>query len=389
MTGYAAVLVASVGSAQPCDPGIASRVAIENAEASGMAASDGLVYSAFLRDAGGLYIFDTADPAAPQLVGSLIDTERSAGGLIDVAVDGTTVYAAALDRLVVIDASDPASPVEIASIPLPGTAFGVDVRDGLLGVAVFNPNGGIVLADVTDPADPEVLPFIVTPGSHSVSFGEDVAVYSVNGATAGIGLGVIDLTDVDAPEVVGTVPSGSPMPLNNPNDIVLRGPLAIIANGGGISVFDVSSPGDIEELAAEQLLPTGSEAIAVDGDLLFLSAVSSGVGIHAVDISSPTEPTVVGSAPAFEAVAPIATEGGLVFAADWGTGELVVVNFRDCRPRCRADVNGNGAVDSSDFFAWVNAFGSDGPLCDQNADGRCTQSDFFAWVANFGAPCPN
>ncbi|MEM9167586.1 MAG: GC-type dockerin domain-anchored protein [Planctomycetota bacterium] len=55
--------------------------------------------------------------------------------------------------------------------------------------------------------------------------------------------------------------------------------------------------------------------------------------------------------------------------------------------RLCADVNNDDAVNSSDFFAWVTAFGAEDLVpCDVNSDGSCTSSDFFAWVTFFGNP---
>lgn len=54
---------------------------------------------------------------------------------------------------------------------------------------------------------------------------------------------------------------------------------------------------------------------------------------------------------------------------------------------CLADVNGDGDVTPADFSAWVAAFNSGAPECDQNGDELCTPADFSAWVANFNAGC--
>ena len=54
---------------------------------------------------------------------------------------------------------------------------------------------------------------------------------------------------------------------------------------------------------------------------------------------------------------------------------------------CLADVNGDGAVTPTDFTAWVGAFNSGAPECDQNGDGMCTPTDFTAWVGNYNAGC--
>ncbi|MEM9167757.1 MAG: GC-type dockerin domain-anchored protein [Planctomycetota bacterium] len=62
---------------------------------------------------------------------------------------------------------------------------------------------------------------------------------------------------------------------------------------------------------------------------------------------------------------------------------------------CPADVNGDGSLTDSDFFAWVTVFVADPrtpeqeTACDVNLDGTCTDSDFFAWVTAFvGEGCP-
>ncbi|MEM1071251.1 MAG: dockerin type I domain-containing protein [Planctomycetota bacterium] len=58
-------------------------------------------------------------------------------------------------------------------------------------------------------------------------------------------------------------------------------------------------------------------------------------------------------------------------------------------PSCPADVNGDGTINDSDFFAWVTAFVTTPATaeslvaCDVNLDGSCSDSDFFAWVTAF------
>ena len=54
---------------------------------------------------------------------------------------------------------------------------------------------------------------------------------------------------------------------------------------------------------------------------------------------------------------------------------------------CLPDVNHDGMVTPADFSAWVAAFNTSAPECDQNGDGSCTPADFSAWVANFNAGC--
>ncbi|PHQ79570.1 MAG: hypothetical protein COB69_07675 [Phycisphaera sp.] len=54
---------------------------------------------------------------------------------------------------------------------------------------------------------------------------------------------------------------------------------------------------------------------------------------------------------------------------------------------CLADVNGDGSVTPTDFTAWIAAFNTSAPGCDQNGDGQCTPTDFTAWIANYNNGC--
>jgi len=56
-------------------------------------------------------------------------------------------------------------------------------------------------------------------------------------------------------------------------------------------------------------------------------------------------------------------------------------------PSCISDVNGDGEVTPADFTAWIAAFNTAAPGCDQNSDGSCDPADFTAWIANFNAGC--
>ena len=65
-----------------------------------------------------------------------------------------------------------------------------------------------------------------------------------------------------------------------------------------------------------------------------------------------------------------------------GAGESYVVFGRNVSPCGLADVNLDGMLDGSDFSAWITAFNTQGPGCDQNGDGMCLGDDFSAWLSN-------
>ncbi|MEM9167712.1 MAG: GC-type dockerin domain-anchored protein [Planctomycetota bacterium] len=54
---------------------------------------------------------------------------------------------------------------------------------------------------------------------------------------------------------------------------------------------------------------------------------------------------------------------------------------------CPADVNRDGELNASDFFAWVTAYTNNDPAGDVNLDGKVNSSDFFAWLTAFTEGC--
>ncbi|MEM8756587.1 MAG: GC-type dockerin domain-anchored protein [Planctomycetota bacterium] len=72
--------------------------------------------------------------------------------------------------------------------------------------------------------------------------------------------------------------------------------------------------------------------------------------------------------------APYTSDWALYFTGEPGAG-------------CAGDVNGDGTLDSADFFAWVQAFDEQRPEADVNRDGDVTGGDFFAWVDLFQNGC--
>ena len=71
------------------------------------------------------------------------------------------------------------------------------------------------------------------------------------------------------------------------------------------------------------------------------------------------------------------------------TGSASIISFDlGCEANiCLPDVNGDNALDATDFTAWIAAYNSGDPSADQNQDGMITPADFTAWVANFNTGC--
>lgn len=54
---------------------------------------------------------------------------------------------------------------------------------------------------------------------------------------------------------------------------------------------------------------------------------------------------------------------------------------------CAPDMNGDGAVDTQDFLAFLNAWAGGDPVADWNGDGNITTQDFLAYLNDWAAGC--
>ncbi|MEM8758012.1 MAG: GC-type dockerin domain-anchored protein, partial [Planctomycetota bacterium] len=136
----------------------------------------------------------------------------------------------------------------------------------------------------------------------------------------------------------------------------------------------VSSNGEYHNHFVFRLELDGSPATGVESQGVYLLELEFRIdsGIYA-----PTEPfwLVINNG---------ADSGTFDEAADFARNQISPCGDA---PTCPGDVNDDGSVDGSDFFAWVSAFGSQSPSCDVNGDTLCDGSDFFAWVSAFGTGC--
>lgn len=134
----------------------------------------------------GLHIIDISTPSSPQDIGFYADptgvergfveeiptspipvidpSNKLADRFFDVAVSGQYAYLASGNNgLSVLDISDPASPIELTQLDIPGSATGVLVSGNIvyllsIELIIGEPIGGsLMMIDITDPSIPKVV----------------------------------------------------------------------------------------------------------------------------------------------------------------------------------------------------------------------------------------
>jgi hypothetical protein len=228
---------------------------------------------------GGLQVLDLANPAAPQLVGSV--ALPGVGGALDVAVNGRYAFVAmGPTGIKVVDIANPSAPVVVGQVDTPGNANSVAVAGNLVFVADRTP--GLQVIDVTDPMHPRIIGASVTMNSAL-----DVAVAGSYAYIAAdiAGLCAIDITDPQHPSIAGSVdtPYGAV-------GVAVAGTFAYVADRqGGLQIIDVSNPEAPAGVAAVTL-PEALDVTVTQGK----AWVADRSGLRVVDVTDPLKPSLVG-----------------------------------------------------------------------------------------------
>jgi hypothetical protein len=146
-----------------------------------------------------LLALDVTSLSAPNQLNSLPVVD-----VTSLAISGSTLYLGTLDsHLIIFDISQPASPVQKASILLPGVADRMTVTGNLLIIA--DDLSGLLLLNITNPLSPLLLGQAAVPAGDLALDGNLVLV-----AAADQGLAIVDITNPSSPVVVSTTPLNMP-----------------------------------------------------------------------------------------------------------------------------------------------------------------------------------
>jgi len=234
-------------------------------------------------EGGGLRIIDISDPTNPQEVGAF-----DAFWARNLSVEGSYAYLTTGSGLKVIDVSDPNNPSEVGFVEHIGirVSEGLSVANGYAYVA----GDGVQVIDISDPSNPqEVGRFETVATVYGVIAVEGYAYITVDDNDETEGVRAIDISDPANPQEVSALTLGSRFYRNG---MVLSEDFLYVAANSENKVVDVSNPMDLQEVGSFASSPAASMTKA--GNRLL---ASENGGVHAYDISDPTNPQETGILP--------------------------------------------------------------------------------------------
>ena len=251
------------------------------------------LYSASQHSAvGGLACLDVSGPT-PVLEGSLYYSNNYPSA---VQVSGTTVFLGLTNYLKIIDASNPAAPVEVGSVFVPVSALALVGND----LYVSTTAGQLIVYDVTNAASPTQLSSASMPQASTMSSSGTLLLVAAGTS----GLLVYDISNPSAPTMRSQyLPSGgvpvwdalSPAP----------GKAILAADSDGLIILNLANPSSPEVLGQAQLpfanpFPTVNSSagiltaftLAYQNGLAYVGAGDEAI-IFTYDLSVPSEPRIM------------------------------------------------------------------------------------------------
>ena len=261
----------------------------------------------------GILIFDVSEPSAPTLVGQYVvpggtDSTETFTNVHNVTLspDGDTIYAINQSHwrsdLRLIDVSDPSAPREVGRYLVPGVQSVFDgvhdlysgERDGREIVYVNALQSGLIILDATDPADIVTLSTVGWDGIFSHSGWAFEAggrhYYANNDEGYDQGVTIIDVTDLEQPEIVSEFFSRPGISVHNVE--IVEGIAYLSYYLDGLRVVDLRDPANPREIghfdtvgdADERDINQGAWGVHVADGRVYISDRETGIYAFEVEI---------------------------------------------------------------------------------------------------------
>lgn len=256
-------LVAAIDVASPSSPRLAATAQI--APSRHLLGGDGLVYAVSF---GEIAIFDGADPARLQQLGTIALPERLGFAPQPVALAGRLLFVSTERELLIYTLAEPAAPRLLSRTPITGAAqgFSISVADGYAYLAT---SLGLQTLDVRDPAQPRGTGAL-TLAAYAIQI---LGRYAVG--IAGDGLNIYDVSDRARPlletfrRVGGTSGSSSAL--------AVAADHAYLTSDSGVAIVRLVDPlnlvtvGQIDARPAEGSVALGAAHLYMPGQVFSLA----------------------------------------------------------------------------------------------------------------------
>ena len=235
------------------------------------------------------------------------------GEALSVFVNGQYAYIAdGYSGLLVIDISNPNSPVYVGSCNTEDKARGIYIHDDKAYIA--DDYAGLRIIDVSDPANPSYNSSFDTPCQSVDVVVRGNLAYLTDAMN---GLLIFDITDPADPVLIGGYDGGCV------HDVVVRDNLAYLAmRTFGIHIVDISDPANPIFIGALYMPPYHSaSSISLQDNYAYLACYSEGLWV--IDITDPANPAVISRRLTQGSAVDVFVRGGFAYIADSEAGLLV------------------------------------------------------------------
>jgi hypothetical protein len=246
---------------------------------------------------------------------------------------GAGIYALAdWEGLKTLDLNDPENPHVLGSVSTPSIAQAVAHNGTLACVADWV--SGMQVIDVSNVSSPLILGAYDSPG-----YGRGVAMsggYAY--LTDGTGLHIIDLADLQHPELAGTVGGNMEM-----ESVIVDGNRAYATGGWQmLEVFDISDPQHPQKIGG---LDGRGEDLFLDGNLIYIACGYNDGGMQIVDVSNPSSPILLAGVDTPGEACAVTVQGKRAYIADGSRGIQLIDVSDPTAPFILATVNTIGEAE--------------------------------------------
>ena len=321
----------------------------------------------FLGSTAGSRIFDISDPTTPVLVSSPGITVTSKSIIV-----GQYLYTATGLGFMVTSLSNPSAPAILSTTVLSVANRSFDIQGKY--AYLMKSNGELDIIDIsstitmpivtTTLIDPAAVNWIEVQGRYAyISYSGINTIY------------VVDISNPLTPTIVGSIALGL-----IPNRMVVRESMLYVTNSTGIYAINVANPTLPVLTGTVTGLPGTPISLEVSGKLLYVSG-AGGVGIRTYDLSSPTNPILVGGSSVLTVQPNLEVQGRYIYVGDNTIGGLRIMDIGGSyiqqieasavetgELRARGDISGN----SGTFANGLSVTNSMNVIGDSNVRGKLT-----------------